>query len=131
MLQKIIHFVYFCLPVCEVWLPKDYVFWLSSLYQRAAPSPPYPTLGCATSGGIFKGSIFVNSKSLSTSSPYTLLPAYTEAAPKDLLAQTCIDFGQVANSIIGHFSISFCSNFNFIITQSFQYTKKNELQTRL
>ena len=37
MLQKIIHFVYFCLPVCEVWLPKDYVFWLSSLYQRAAP----------------------------------------------------------------------------------------------
>ena len=39
MLQKILHFVYFCLPVCEVWLPKDYVFWLSGLYQRAAPIP--------------------------------------------------------------------------------------------
>ena len=25
--------------MCEVWLPKDYVFWLSSLYQRATPLP--------------------------------------------------------------------------------------------
>ena len=27
------------LSASVVWLPKDYVFWLSSLYQRAAPIP--------------------------------------------------------------------------------------------
>ena len=96
MLQNIIHFVYFCLPVCEVWLPKDYVFWLSSLYQRAAPIP-YPTPSCATSRGYIQGVRFCQLKVFINGQPpsHTLLPALTEAAPKDIL-------GQVAKSIIDH-----------------------------
>ena len=42
--------------------------------------------------------VFINGQRPS----HTLLPALTEAAPKDLLVQICMDFGQVAKSIIDH-----------------------------
>ena len=48
----------------------------------------------------FLRSAFLSTQS--TGNPNTLLPDLTEAAPKDLPAQTFIDFGQVAKSIIDH-----------------------------
>ena len=34
-------FVYFYVRVCEVWLPKDYVFWLESLSTSSPLSHPH------------------------------------------------------------------------------------------
>ena len=42
---KMFLFVYFYVRVCEVWLPKDYVFWLESL---STSNPPFHPHQCCT-----------------------------------------------------------------------------------